>query len=82
VDDRHLVCAWCNQSFTTPSRRGPAPLYCSAVHRNAAYRARLRDNRPQGAMGLVDEVRRLRDEVAELRAAVGKPAALQKGGRR
>ena len=32
-----------------PSRRGPAPIYCSPAHRQAAYRQRLRERRAKNS---------------------------------
>ncbi|MHB1771499.1 MAG: hypothetical protein ACYCST_07100 [Acidimicrobiales bacterium] len=39
---RTIRCLYCGEETTEPSRRGPAPSYCSAAHRQAMYRERHR----------------------------------------
>ncbi len=49
---RTIVCQWCGSETVVPSRRGPAPTYCSPAHRQAMFRARHRaPQRPQTAEG-------------------------------
>ncbi len=36
------TCEWCGSQFLRPSRRGPAPKFCSDAHRQAAHRKRSR----------------------------------------
>jgi hypothetical protein len=45
---RTIRCAYCGTSKTVPSARGPAPLYCSPAHRQAAYRERHATTRENG----------------------------------
>jgi len=74
--DRSGVCAWCGSSFHRPSRRGPAPLYCSAAHRQAAHRDRHRPDPRRQSGSLVSELSALRSRVEVLEeriAAPGKP---------
>jgi len=68
---RTVRCDYCDAESTVPSRRGPAPSYCSAAHRQAAYRQRRRDEgrtappRP-GQLTLRDEVGLLQAALAEI----------------
>ena len=41
---RTIRCAYCGQTTTLPCARGPAPIYCSPAHRQAAYRRRRREH--------------------------------------
>ncbi len=42
VTGNGCVCEWCGVEFERRSRRGPAPRYCSAAHRQRSHEARVR----------------------------------------
>ena len=50
-----VTCEWCGEQFERPSDRGPEPLYCSAAHRQAAFR-----HRRSRAVALAESVRTAR----------------------
>ena len=62
---RTIVCRWCGAETLAPSRRGPAPEYCSPAHRQAMYRARHRppDRRPVVPEGVAGALRELGEAV-------------------
>ena len=63
---RYIRCAFCGTEAIVPSRRGPAPIYCSPAHRQAAYRQRrLGEGRTSSA-----PARSVRDELEMLRGAL------------
>ncbi len=60
---RTIRCAYCGETRTVPSARGPAPSYCSPAHRQAAYRQRRAAERGvarTSRMTLHDEIRAIR----------------------
>jgi hypothetical protein len=62
-------CAYCKKMFTPP-KRGRAPKYCSASHRQMAYVKRLLD--PHAAMKYT-----LKRDLADIRARARKRPRLQ-----
>ena len=62
---RTIRCAYCGAERSFPSRRGPAPRYCSAAHRQAHYRQHLLDEERRPGMPLPPVS--LRSEVEALR---------------
>lgn len=62
-------CQHCGDRFDRPSSRGPAPLYCSTAHRQAAYLARRWTQ-------LVDERDKLSNENVALKAKVARQGDL------
>ena len=64
-DTRTIRCAYCSETRTMPSTRGPAPKYCSQAHRQAAYRERMAEKRE-----LTPAQPSLREEVETLRTAL------------
>ncbi len=78
--DRESTCAWCGAEFRTPSRRGPAPIYCSPAHRQAAYKERWRveaEQVPIRRRGIEGRVEALEGRVAALAEEL---EALRAGG--
>jgi len=69
--DRHGVCAYCGRSFSTPSRRGKAPSYCCASHRQAAYVERLRERAEATPSSIVSEIAEMRRRLDQIEARVG-----------
>lgn len=65
---RVVECVFCGAVATVWSRRGPAPIYCSPAHRQAAYRER---QRPPG--GPVPR-QRFRGKLESLQRALGEAA--------
>jgi len=65
---RRKRCVYCKKMFTPP-KRGRAPKYCSASHRQMAYVKRLVD--PQTAM------KYLKRDLAAIRARARKRPRLQ-----
>ena len=77
---RHVVCAFCGAATSMPSQRGPAPMYCSPAHRQAAYRQRKREeghttSSPAPAPSLRDELEALRGALREASEAANWTAA-------
>jgi len=64
---RTFRCAYCGDTFSIPSARGPVPTYCSPAHRQAAYRERIAEDRET-----VSTQPSLREEVETLRTALGR----------
>jgi hypothetical protein len=62
---RHIRCAFCGAEAMLPSQRGPAPIYCSSAHRQAAYRQRRLERSRK--LGSSTQVRNVRDELESLR---------------
>lgn len=70
---RTIRCAYCGTETSVPSRRGPAPIYCSPAHRQAAYRER-HHTEPTGPQrspqrSVRDELDALRDVLEDASAA-------------
>ncbi len=40
ADLSDIRCVWCGAAFVRPHSRGPIPKFCSAAHRQAAFRRR------------------------------------------
>lgn len=64
---RIVHCAYCGETTTVPSTRGPVATYCSPSHRQAAYRERKRAERtgaPPPPRSVAQEIVRLRSVLA------------------
>jgi len=64
---RTVHCAYCGETTTVPSTRGPVATYCSPSHRQAAYRERQRAQRagaPPPPRSVSEEIVRLRTVLA------------------
>ncbi|MHB1509604.1 MAG: hypothetical protein ACYCST_07720 [Acidimicrobiales bacterium] len=67
---RTIRCLYCGEETTEPSRRGPAPSYCSAAHRQAMHRERHRpDADPAVEPSLREQVAVLRRGLEDASAA-------------